>query len=467
MSSRAAIVLAAGKGTRLVSRTPKVLHRLGGAPLATYPIRRALETGADPIVVVVGYGADRVRAELDARFPGRLRYAEQTEQLGTGHAARVGLEALDGAADRVLILSGDVPMLRPETLAALVAGPERVRLLTTRLSDPTGYGRIVRDDAGQVVRIVEQRDATPEELGLDEVNAGTYLVETGFLRSVLGSLSSDNAQNEYYLTDVVAAAAAEGPVGAVVVDDPVEVQGVNTRAELAELARVQWRRKAEALMATGVTILEPDSVLIDPEAQVGMDSIIHPRVTIRGASTIGEDCEIETGSVLDESHLGRGVSIHPYSVLESARVGDEASVGPFARLRPGTELGSGSRVGNFVETKNTTLAAGAKANHLTYLGDATVGPDSNVGAGTITCNYDGVGKYRTEIGRGVFVGSNATLVAPLAIGDEAYVAAGSTVTHRVPPDAVAFGRARQVNKEGRASALRQKARSRKARRKGD
>jgi len=361
-----------------------------------------------------------------------------------------------------MILSGDVPMTGAHTLESLMNGPERVRFLTTRIADPTGYGRIVRDGAGRVRRIAEQKDASPEELGIDEVNAGTYFVDTDFLRETLGGLSADNAQGEYYLTDVVAAAATAGSASAVMVDDPVEVLGVNTRAELAALQRIQWRRKAEVLMASGVTILDPDSAAIDIDVEVGMDTVIHPRVTLRGRTEIGEDCEIGTGCVVTDAHLGAGVHLEPYSILDRAAVDESGTVGPFARLRPGTRLRAGAKVGNFVETKNTTLGSGAKANHLTYLGDADVGAGSNVGAGTITCNYDGVGKYPTRIAEDVFIGSNSTLVAPLTIEKDAYIAAGSTLTEDVPSGAVAFGRARQVTKEGRAEALVQKARARKA-----
>jgi bifunctional UDP-N-acetylglucosamine pyrophosphorylase/glucosamine-1-phosphate N-acetyltransferase len=461
MTAWAAVILAAGKGTRLRSRHPKVLHPLGGAPLGAYPVRRALELGAREVVVVIGHEADRVRAELNARFPDQLTFVEQTEQLGTGHAARVGLAGASAACRRVLILSGDVPLLSAATLRRLLDGDERVRFLTTRLADPTGYGRVVRDAAGRVQRIVEQKDASAEELNVQEVNAGTYFADADFLRARLGELSADNAQGELYLTDVVEAAAREGSAEAVLVDDAVELRGVNTRRELAELQRIQWSRKAEALMAAGVTLLDPDATRIDPDVEVGADTVLHPNVVLRGSSQIGDDCEIGVGCVLDDARIADGVVLHPYTVVESARVDAEATIGPFARLRPGSHLGAGAKVGNFVETKNSRFAPGAKANHLAYVGDADVGANANVGAGTITCNYDGVGKHRTSIGDGVFVGSNSTLVAPVTIGSGAYVAAGSTLTDDVPEGAVAFGRARQINKEGRAEPLREKTRDRK------
>ena len=461
MTAWAAVVLAAGKGTRLRSRHPKVLHRLGGAPLGAYPIRRALELGAREVIVVIGHASDRVRSELSARFPDQLTFVEQTEQLGTGHAARVGLAGASTACRRVLILSGDVPLLSAATLQRLLDGDERVRFLTTRLDEPKGYGRVVRDAAGRVLRIVEQKDATADELNVQEVNAGTYFADADFLRARLGELSADNAQGELYLTDVVEAAAREGSAEAVLVDDAVQLRGVNTRRELAELQCIQWSRKAEALMAAGVTLLDPDATRIDPDVEVGTDTVLHPNVVLRGASQIGDDCEIGVGCVLDDARIADGVVLHPYTIVENARVDAEATVGPFARLRPGSHLGAGAKVGNFVETKNSRFAPGSKANHLAYVGDADVGANANVGAGTITCNYDGVGKHRTNIGDGVFVGSNATLVAPVTIGSGAYVAAGSTLTDDVPEGAVAFGRARQINKEGRAEPLREKARDRK------
>lgn len=461
MSAWAAVVLAAGRGTRLRSRRPKVLHQLGGAPLGAYPIARALELGAREVVVVVGYAADRVRAELGARFPDQLTFVEQTEQRGTGHAAQVGLAGVSVDSQRVLILSGDVPLLRTETLQTLLAGDETVRLLTTHVDDPTGYGRVIRDAAGRVRRVVEERDATDEERQVTEINAGTYAMDAAFLRARLGELSSDNAQGELYLTDVVEAAARASSAAAVPAD-AAEVRGVNTRRELADLQRLQWRRKADALLAHGVTLLDPEAVYVDEDVEVGVDTVIHPGVVLRGASRVGRDCEIGVGCIVQDAQLDDGVVLHPYTVLEGAELGAEASVGPFARLRPGSFVGVGAKVGNFVETKNSRLAPGAKANHLTYLGDAEVGSGANIGAGTITCNYDGVGKYRTQIGDRVFIGSNATLVAPLTIEDDAYVAAGSTLTDPVPGGAVAFGRARQTNKHGRAAPLREKARARRS-----
>ncbi len=458
--SLAAVVLAAGKGTRLKSKLPKVLHRLGGRPLAAYPITAALELEADPVVVVIGHEAARVQEELETVFPGQLRFVVQTEQLGTGHAARVGLEAVGTSAERVLILSGDVPLLGVPTLRELCAGPERLRFLTTTLSQPFGYGRVVRSANDAVLRVVEEKDASEVERGLTEVNAGTYLAETTFLSGVLGGLSADNAQREYYLTDAVAAAARAHDVAAVAVRDPLEVQGVNNRAELAYLQDVQWRQKARDLMLDGVTILAPATVCIDPDVEVAPDVVIHPAAVLRGSTRVERDCEIGVGSVLDDAIVEANTVIHPYSVLESARVGPAASVGPFARLRPGTVLEEGAKVGNFVETKNTVLGPRAKANHLAYLGAARVGTKSNVGAGTITCNYDGVAKYATHIGADVFVGSNSTLVAPLEIRSGAYVAAGSTITEDVSEDALAFGRARQQNKDGRATAVRQRAQDR-------
>jgi len=464
----AAIVLAAGKGTRMRSQRPKVLHEAAGKPLAWFPIRCALDLGASPVVVVVGHQAEAVEAALSAALPGEpVRYAVQREQLGTAHAVLSARHVLDAHAPpgaRVVILSGDTPLLRPASLDAVLAGLEggaRLSVGTMRLAAPRGYGRIVRDRGGHPVRVVEERDATPAERAIGEVNAGLYAADAEFLWEALRRVGSDNAQKEYYLPDLVALAAA-GPGGVSTVEvPPGEAAGVNDREELAAASRAIVRRIASDLMRSGVTLEDPDRFQCDEGVEIGPDTVVEPDVRLRGRTRIGSGCRIGQGSVLSGAEIGDGVEMKPYCVVEDARVGARAIVGPFARLRPGSDIGPEAHVGNFVETKKTRLGKGAKANHLTYLGDADVGAGVNVGAGTITCNYDGEAKHPTRIGDGAFIGSDSILVAPIEIGAGAYVAAGSTLTEPVPPGALALGRARQVNKEGWAERRRaEKARKR-------
>jgi bifunctional UDP-N-acetylglucosamine pyrophosphorylase/glucosamine-1-phosphate N-acetyltransferase len=447
----AAIVLCAGKGTRMRSRQAKVLHPICGRPLGFYPLRRAVEAGASPIAVVVGHQADAVQQGLAAWFPDQtLRFAVQTEQLGTAHAVLAAKEALRGHTGPVLILSGDTPLLAPETLARVAAGRSAgapLAFATMRLADPTGYGRVVRDGAGRPARVVEQKDASPEERALDEVNAGLYCVEAGFLWEALSQVGSSNAQREFYLTDLVAMAARAGGAEAVPVSD-VEAAGVNDREDLARAGRLLTRRAASALMRAGVTIEDPDRFDVDEGVEVGEETVIEPNVRLLGRTRVGPGCRLGAGSVLRDTVVGEGVTVNPYTVTDDARLERGAIVGPFSRLRPGADIGEEAHVGNFVEVKKTRLGKGSKANHLAYLGDARIGERVNVGAGTITCNYDGERKNPTVIGDGAFIGSDSILVAPIEIGAGAYVAAGSTLTDAVPPGALALGRARQSNKEG-------------------
>ena len=454
MTRLAAIVLAAGKGTRLQSELPKVLHPIGGRAMVLHASRTARAAGATEVVVVVGHGAEAVETAVRS-FDPRARFALQAEQRGTGHAAATGLAALGPEAERVLILSGDCPLLRAESLQALrsMTGDRPVGFLTTELSDPTGYGRVVRDGQHRPIRIVEHEDASSEELRIREVNAGIYDVDRAFLESAVARLGTDNAQGELYLTDIVAGAAGEAE--AMVLADPAEAMGANTRAELAEIQQRAWDRTARRWMANGVTIL--GACHIDHDVQIGADTTLHPGVHLRGRTVIGSGCRVDVGCVLSDAELAEGVTIHPYSVLEGARVGSGADIGPFARLRPAADIGEGAKVGNFVEIKKTSLGPGAKANHLSYLGDAEIGPDVNVGAGTITCNYDGFGKHLTRIEAGTFVGSNSTLVAPVTLGPGTYVAAGSTVTENSEAGDLVFGRARQTTKRGRAKEVREAA----------
>ncbi len=450
----AAIVLAAGKGTRMKAQRAKVLHELCGRPLAYYPVRRALEAGADPVVVVVGHQAEQVEASLRAHLPGApLRFAVQKEQLGTAHAVLSARAELRGFEGEVLILSGDTPLLTTETLRSVIDKRGRCALAfaTMTLDNPTGYGRVLHAPNGGPALVVEEKDATPEERTITEVNAGLYCADATFLWDTLSRVGSKNAQSEFYLTDLVALA-AEGPGAAAARVPPVEAAGVNDQEELSLAARALTRRVAQALMKAGVTIEDPERFDCDEGVVVGSDTVLEPGVRLRGRTRVGKDCRIGQGALLTDTTVADGVTVKPYCVFEEASIGPGAIVGPFSRLRPGAEVGERAHVGNFVELKKTRLGAGAKANHLSYLGDADIGAGVNVGCGTITCNYDGVAKHPTVIGEGAFIGSDAVLVAPITIGQGAYVAAGSTLTEDVPPGALALGRSRQVNKEGWAAA---------------
>jgi bifunctional UDP-N-acetylglucosamine pyrophosphorylase/glucosamine-1-phosphate N-acetyltransferase len=453
----AAVVLAAGKGTRMKSATAKVLHEVGGKPLAWYPITRALQAGASPVVVVVGHQAGAVEAALRAALPGApLRFAVQAEQRGTAHAVLAARQALRGVTDPIAILSGDTPLLQASTLRQVVSARGRARAPlafgTMALDAPRGYGRVLRDEAGRPARIVEEKDASEAERAVREVNAGLYCADAAFLWKALAKVDARNAQGEFYLTDLVAQAARRGRAVAVPVE-PLEASGVNDREELARADAVLQARRASAFMRAGVTIEVPGRFLCDEGVAIAADVVIEPDVRLRGATRIGPGCRLGQGSVIADAVLEAGVTVRPYTVIEgTATVGEGAILGPFSRLRPGTELAAGVHVGNFVETKKARLGTGTKANHLAYLGDAVIGAGVNVGAGTITCNYDGEKKHETRLGDGAFIGSNSTLVAPLEIGAGAYVAAGSTLTDAVPPGALALGRARQAVKEGWAAA---------------
>ena len=453
----AAIVLAAGQGTRMKSALPKVLHELAGRPMLAFPIEAALRAGASRVVVVVGHGREEVEAAIRARFDDRVTTALQREQRGTGHAARCALPALAGWEGEIVILCGDVPLLEPEAIDALrrARGEAPLALLTCRAPDPTGYGRILRDSRGRIIGIREHRDASFEEQAIDEINAGVYVAEAAFLRDALESLRADNAQGELYLTDVVAAAAERG--GAVGVSWTLEsVGGVNDRAQLAEAAAILGRRIATEHARAGVTVRDLDRVDIDADVRIEPDAIIEPGVTLRGPCHIGRGARIDVGSVLTRVTVAPGAYIKPYTVATDSSIGESAQIGPFAHLRPGSELGPEVHVGNFVETKKTSMARGAKANHLAYLGDGVIEEGVNVGAGTIFCNYDGFQKHTTVLEAGSFIGSDSQLVAPVRVGRNAYVATGTTVTRDVPADALAVGRVRQQNKEGYAKRLRAK-----------
>lgn len=444
-------ILAAGLGTRMKSRKAKVLHRAGGLTLVEHVVRAASRiTSPERIIVVVGHQADEVREVLQGSGVG---FVTQTEQRGTGHGLLACREALEPFGGHVIALYGDAPLLSPETLRELIqrqgTGDSAATLVTTVLDDPTGYGRVIRNPRGDVSDVVEQRAASPAELAVREINSGVYCFRADLLWPHLASLEPNPASGEIYLTDIVKAFnGASLRVVPMTVQDPVESLGINTRVELAMVDRILRDRKARELMLSGVTIEKPETVTIDAEADVGADTVVEPFAQILGRTRIGRDCHIGAASILRDSVLGDNVQVGPFTMIGASRVDDGATIGPYARLRHDNHIAAGASVGNFVELKNTRLGARSKALHLAYLGDSQIGENVNVGAGAITCNYDGRRKHRTIIGDGVFVGTNATLVAPLEIGDSSYIAAGSVITEPVPGDTLALGRAKQVLKPG-------------------
>lgn len=458
--SLAVVIMAAGKGTRLKSRRPKVLHEIGGKPLLAHVIKAASKFAASAdIYVVVGHEAERVKAAV---VDSGVNFVLQAEQLGTGHAIQCAREAIAGYDD-VLVLSGDVPLLRAETLATLLEYHRlgsAMTILTAVPENPFGYGRIVRRDgenALEVEAIVEQKSLNQEQLKIREINTGIYAFQTQPLLAHLDELSSNEANGEYYLTDLARLFVKEGRlVTAVEAADANEVLGANTIPELVALDATLRARTALRLMLEGVTIFRPETCLIDADVEVGPDTVIEPFVQLLGKTCIGSDCLIRSSTVIENCTVADNVLIRQSCILTDSVVGSGAKIGPFAHLRPESEIGEDVHIGNFVETKKAKLGKGAKASHLTYLGDAIVGAGTNIGAGVITCNYDGVNKHTTTIGEGAFVGSDSTLVAPISVGDGAYIGAGSCITREVPADALAVGRSRQVTKEGWAAARRAK-----------
>jgi bifunctional UDP-N-acetylglucosamine pyrophosphorylase/glucosamine-1-phosphate N-acetyltransferase len=441
----AVVVLAAGLGTRMRSARAKVLHELGGRPLLHYPLAAAAALRPARTVVVVGHQAAEVeRAAEASRAPGLVTVLQE-EQRGTGHAVACAIPALDGFDGDVLILYGDVPFIRSATLASLLAAHRTaaadLSLLTVCFADPTGYGRIIRDAGGRVTGIVEQRDASEAERAIQEINPGFYCVRRSVLAELLPRLRADNAQGEYYLTDLVGLAARSvRRVASVRCEQPDEVAGINTRAELAAMEVRMRAEQVERLMAAGVTFEDPATAYVGPEVEIGPDTVVGPNVILHGRTRIGAGCRIDGTAQLVNTVLGDRVHVRFACVMDGAEVGADAIVGPFARLRPGTRLAERVHIGNFVETKQAALGAGTKANHLAYLGDCDIGDETNIGAGTITCNYDGFHKHRTRIGARVQIGSDTQLVAPVAVADDAYVGAGTTVTRDVPPGALAVSR---------------------------
>jgi bifunctional UDP-N-acetylglucosamine pyrophosphorylase/glucosamine-1-phosphate N-acetyltransferase len=451
MDTVAAVILAAGKGTRMKSGLVKVLHPAAGRPMISWVIDSARDAGAAPTVLVVGHQAEAVRSAFSGAAD--IRCALQEEQLGTGHAVACAREQLSGFSGTVLILCGDTPLLRGKTLQGLVASHREngaaLTVLTAVMDDPYGYGRVVRDTDGRVLRIVEQKDASPEEQALCEINSGIYCMEADFLFANIDSISSDNAQGEFYLTDLVAIAVKQGLtcLGRCT-DDADEIMGVNDRAQLAEASCILRQRINRELMSSGVSLVDPEHTYIDHGVQIGTDTVVHPNCSISGATVIGSGCTIENGVSIAACSIGDKCHIKAGSVLEDSELYEDVTIGPMAHLRPGNVLHRHVKIGNFVEAKKIVMGEGSKASHLTYLGDAEIGSNVNIGCGTITCNYDGVKKHRTVIGDDVFIGSDVQLVAPVSVGRNSLVAAGTTVTIDVPPDSLALSRVPQVNKEG-------------------
>lgn len=443
--------MAAGKGKRMNSSIPKVLHRVAGKPMLEHVIEKPVKLGASPIVVVVGHNGEEIESYL-AQLSSEIEVVWQTELLGTGDAVRRALPKVRGRSEHVLVLCGDTPLLTYDTLKHLVESHlERqpaCTVLTATLDDPSGYGRVVRDTDGFVVRIVEDADATSEERSIKEVNAGVYVFNVEILEEGISSLSSKNNQNEYYLPETINYFVKKGyRVDAIKAKDPDEIRGVNSRIELAFANKLFFLRKAYQLMSEGVTILDPDTTYIEAEVKVGRDTVINPNTHIQGKTVIGGRCVIGPNATIRDCEIGDEVTFFNSVAFES-RIGAKTAVGPFAYIRPGTVIGNSSRVGTFVEIKKSTVGDNTKIPHLSYVGDAEIGSGVNIGAGSITCNYDGVEKHKTIIEDNVFVGSDTIMVAPITIGKGAYTGAGSVITEDVPPFSLAIARERQVNKEG-------------------
>ena len=444
------IILAAGRGARMRCARPKVLHRLAGLPLIEHVVRAADRLQPERIGLVVGHQADRVQAALSHRTS--LAFARQDEQRGTGHALRQAEPLFDGLGGTLVVLSGDVPLIRPETLEQLVRAHEvagaAITVLTATVPRPYGYGRIVRAD-GRLADIVEERDASALQRRLKEINSGIYALDLPPLFDAIREIPPAGASNEIYLPDLVRIyRRRQLPVETVEVADPDEVRGINSQTELAEVKRIVRQTRNEELMAAGVTIEDPATTYVDMDVVVGPDTVIHPGVFLQGRTSVGARCELHAGVRIVDSTLGDDVVVRNHCVLQGAALANGSRVGPFAHLRPGAEMGEAAKVGNFVEIKKSSLGRGSKANHLAYLGDATIGDGVNIGAGTITCNYDGKRKHATTVGDRVFIGSGTQLVAPLTLGDDAYVGAGSCVTDDIPAGALAVARSRQVIKGG-------------------
>lgn len=469
VQSFVALVLAAGQGKRMKSQLPKVLHPLLGRPMLAYPVDAALAAGAERVVCVVGHGSERVSDMLQARYGERVLTALQPEQRGTGDAARCGQTALPSWNGWIVIIYGDSVLLPALALSTLLeharASSAPLALLTATTADTTGYGRIVRDAAGRVLRIQEERDCSPEERVIREFNPGVYAVRAGFLREAVAQLRPSNAQGELYLTDLVAIAAEHGGAASMAWDE-ADLHGVNDRYELVQRERDLARRIAFAHMTAGVTIRDPERTRIEPSVRIEPDTVIECCVELRGSTSIARGARIDVGCVLTDTVVQQDACVLPYTVATESVIGAASRVGPFSHLRAGSALDREVHLGAFVETKKTRMGAGSKANHLAYLGDGVIGRGVNIGAGTIFCNYDGFNKHTTVLEDGAFIGSDSQLVAPVTVGKQAYVASGTTVTMNVPEDGLAIGRARQVNKPGMAARLRERLRAELLRRTG-
>jgi bifunctional UDP-N-acetylglucosamine pyrophosphorylase / glucosamine-1-phosphate N-acetyltransferase len=444
------VVLAAGQGTRMKSVLPKVLHPIAGRAMIERVVETASSVSPQTITLIVGHKADVVRDKL-GKIP-NIQFALQEPQLGTAHALQQAEPLLTGRVGAVVLLSGDVPLLSPNTLKRLLdthrGSGAAATVVTATVDRPYGYGRIVRT-RGKISRIVEERDASPTQRQIKEINSGIYAFDLAPLFDALRSIASQNAQGEFYLTDLIAIYRRRKlPVETLLVENAQEIRGINSRSELAEVSRLVRQKKNEELMAAGVTFIDPATTYVDPEAEIAADTVLHPGVVIEGRTRIGSGCEIQAYVRISDSVIGDRVTINSFCLVSGAQVAAGAALGPFAHLRPGTTVGEKAKIGNFVELKNTSFGPGSKANHLSYLGDATIGADVNVGAGTITCNYDGVNKHRTVIEDQAFIGSDSQLVAPVTVGKGAYVGAGSSIVTDVPAGALGIARGRQTNVEG-------------------
>ena len=459
MGGLGVIILAAGQGRRMRSATPKILHLLGGKPLLSHVLETCTALEPDRVLVVVGHGMERVREALPGLDPGG--WVLQREQLGTGHAARCAADALGDFTGDVLVLNGDVPLLSPRSLCRMLAahrsGGCDLTLAVATLADPTGYGRILRGPGGDIVGVVEERDATEAERAVREINVGLYLASGEFLRAALAALDNHNDQGEYYLPDIAGFAAGQrARIGSLTIDDPREFRGVNNREELAWMEKALQRDINRKWMERGVTLKDPDSTYIDADVTIGEDTVIGPNTHLLGSTVVGARCRIDGSAYVTDARLGDAVHLRFSVVLDDCAIEEGVSVGPFAHLRPGTALERNVHIGNFVEVKNSSVGESTKASHLSYIGDTDLGRDSNIGAGTITCNYDGFAKHRTTIGDRVQVGSDTQLVAPVAVGDDAYIGAGSTITKDVPAGALAVSRAPQQLKAGWVARFRER-----------
>lgn len=448
MSKLLTVILAAGKGTRMKSRLPKVLHKIGGKPMVEQVLCAANEAGSERNVVIIGFGAEKVKEHLE----GRAQFAMQEEQLGTGHAVMQARDILADWDGTVLVVCGDTPLLTPELLKNLCQEHEaqgaKATVLTAKMADPTGYGRVIRDSEGVVVKIVEQKDASEEEKLVDEVNTAIYCFDAKALLGTLDSLTCENAQGEYYLTDVIGILRDRGErVWAVVADDPSEVQGINSRVQLAQAQQVMKERKNRQLMEAGVTIIDPASTFVDTDVEIGMDTVLYPYTWLSGKTKIGENSVIGPNVMVEDSVIGNDVQMK-FVYAHECTVKDGVTVGPYVHLRPNTVIENHVKIGNFIEVKNSTVGEGSKLPHLSYIGDTDMGARVNIGCGTIMVNYDGQNKHRTTIEDDAFIGCNSNLVAPVTIGRGAFVAAGSTITKNVPEDALGVARAVQKNIDG-------------------